>query len=217
LSKQSNTKELKEKNTILKFIKSKDKKKNEYISKSLLIKKYKNAKFFTNVENVSNNGLIKLRNGGYAVIFSVDAIDLSLSSNVQKNNFFNQLKYLYQLKELNLRIYKLDDKIDLNLNKDYYINLIEEYKDDSNKYEFLTERLMRLESMEAENLTTTSRYYFVIIHDNEKTLAHLSNELEMSSTNMTPRLNIKKIINKLEIYQFLVNLYLSNANIEHLM
>jgi len=113
LSKQSNTKELKEKNTILKFIKSKDKKKNEYISKSLLIKKYKNAKFFTNVENVSNNGLIKLRNGGYAVIFSVDAIDLSLSSNVQKNNFFNQLKYLYQLKELNLRIYKLDDKIDL--------------------------------------------------------------------------------------------------------
>ena len=34
---------------------------------------------------------------------------------------------------------------------------------------------------------------------------------------MTPRLNIKMITNKLEIYQFLVNLYLSTASIDQLM
>ena len=39
----------------------------------------------------------------------------------------------------------------------------------------------------------------------------------MQCYNMTPRLNIKMITNKLEIYQFLVNLYLSTASIDQLM
>ncbi len=114
-------------------------------------------------------------------------------------------------------MYKLDDKIDLNANKDYYNNLIEEYSDNTEKINFLTERVERFERLEEENLTTTSRYYFVIVSANEKALEHILEELEMHCSNMTPRLNVKRIINKLEIYQFLVNLYLSSANIEQLM
>ena len=40
-------------------------------------------------------------------------------------------------------MYKLDDKIDLNANKDYYNNLIEEYSDNNEKVNFLTERVER--------------------------------------------------------------------------
>ena len=210
-------KKIKEHKILEKFLKRKDKVKNKYLTRSVLIKKYRNAQIFTNSEFVNDNGIINLRDNSYARVYSVDAIDLSLTSNIQKQNFFHQLKYLYQLKGLNLRIYKLDDKIDLNANKDYYNKLMEEYSTDEQRVEFLKERYYKLEELEHENLTTTSRYYFVIVNDNEKALEHIVEEVEMQCYNMTPRLNIKMITNKLEIYQFLVNLYLSTASIDQLM
>ena len=199
------------------FKNNKKKVKINYINKSVLKKKFKNAISFTNSDYVMENGIIRLRDGHYANVYSVDAIDLSLTSNNQKNIFFQQLKYLYQIKDLNLRIYKLDDKIDLNSNKDYYRKLIEKFYDDESKVEFLNERLERLEILEQKNLTLTSRYYFVLTSDNDKALEHISEEVEMQCYNMTPKLNVKKITNKLEIYQFLINLYLSNASIEQIM
>ena len=208
ISKEEKNK-IKEHKILEKFLKRKDKVKNKYLTRSVLIKKYRNAQTFTNSEFVNDNGIIKLRDNSYARVYSVDAIDLSLTSNIQKQNFFHQLKYLYQLKGLNLRIYKLDDKIDLNANKDHYNKLMEEYSTDEQRVEFLKERYYKLEELEHENLTTTSRYYFVIVNDNEKALEHIVEEVEMQCYNMTPRLNIKMITNKLEIYQFLVNLYLS--------
>ena len=210
-------KKIKEHKILEKFLKRKDKVKNKYLTRSVLIKKYRNAQTFTNSEFVNDNGIIKLRDNSYARVYSVDAIDLSLTSNIQKQNFFHQLKYLYQLKGLNLRIYKLDDKIDLNANKDHYNKLMDEYSTDEQRVEFLKERYYKLEELEHENLTTTSRYYFVIVNDNEKALEHIVEEVEMQCYNMTPRLNIKMITNKLEIYQFLVNLYLSTASIDQLM
>lgn len=216
ISKEEKNK-IKEHKILEKFLKRKYKVKNKYLTRSVLIKKYRNAQTFTNSEFVNDNGIIKLRDNSYARVYSVDAIDLSLTSNIQKQNFFHQLKYLYQLKGLNLRIYKLDDKIDLNANKDHYNKLMEEYSTDEQRVEFLKERYYKLEELEHENLTTTSRYYFVIVNDNEKALEHIAEEVEMQCYNMTPRLNIKMITNKLEIYQFLVNLYLSTASIDQLM
>ncbi len=210
-------KELKEERVIRNFANKREKLKKVYLTKKTMKQKFRNASSFINVDYVGDNGLIILRDKSYARVFSVDAIDLSLTSNVQKNNFFNQLKYLYQLKDLNLRIYKLDDKIDLNANKDYYQKLIEQNSNDEERIAFLKERYDRLELLEEQNLTTTSRYYFVLISDNDKALEHLSEEVTMQCYNMTPRLNIKEMTNKLEIYQFLVNLYMSNADLEQLM
>ena len=210
-------KKQKERKIIDNFIKKREKLKKEYITENILEKKLSNAEVFVNVDFVDNNGMIKLRDNSFAKVLSVEAIDLSLTSNNQKVNFFHQLKYLYQLKDLNLRIYKLDDKIDLNANKDYYKNLINKYSQDEEKKEFLKERYDRLEMLERENLTTNSRYYFVLISDNDKILEHTSEEVILYTYNMTPRLNVKPMINKLEIYQFLINLYFSNANIEQLM
>ena len=221
MKKQQMSKEEKKQNKehklIEKFVKKRDKLKQKYMTKRVLKNKFKNAQNFTNTDFVNDDGIIKLRDGSYARVFSVDAIDLSLTSNTQKNNFFHQLKYLYQLKDLNLRIYKLDDKIDLNANKDYYTKLMEEYSNDEEKVKFLKERYDRLELLEEQNLTTTSRYYFVLVSENDKALEHISEEVKMHCYNMTPRLNVQTITNKLEVYQFLVNLYLSTASIEQLM
>ena len=210
-------KQEKEHKIIEQFAKKRDKVKQKYLTKNKLKRKFKNAEIFVNTDFVNDDGIIKLRDNSFAKVLSVDAIDLSLTSNTQKNNFFNQLKYLYQLKDLNLRIYKLDDKIDLNANKDYYTKLIEEYSDDEEKVRFLKERYDRLELLEEQNLTTTSRYYFVLVSDNDKALEHISDEVSIHCYNMTPKLNVKEITNKLEIYQFLINLYVSTANIEQLM
>ena len=210
-------KKLKEHKTIEKFVKKKEKQKEKYLTKSDLKKKFKNSQLFINSEFVNDEGIIKLRDNSFAKVFSVDAIDLSLTSNTQKQNFFHQLKYLYQLKDLNLRIYKLDDKIDLNANKDYYIKLINKYSDDEIKTNFLREQYERFEILEQKDLTTTSRYYFVLVSENDKVLEHLEDELKLHCYNMTPRLNVQTITNKLEIYQFLVNLYLSNASLEQLL
>lgn len=132
-------KQIREHSLIEKFVRKKNNK-HRYITRSILKKKIKYASSFINSELVRDDELVKLREGSFAKVFSVDAIDLSLTSNIQKSNFFNQLKYLYQIKDLNLRIYKLDDKIDLNANKDYYKGLMEEFSDDTSKLEFLKER-----------------------------------------------------------------------------
>lgn len=183
----------------------------------MLKSKYKNAQSFLNSKIVNDNGIINLRDKSFATVFSVDAIDLSLTSNNQRNNFFHQLKYLYQLKDLNLRIYKLDDKIDLNVNKDYYASLINDFSTDEEKVKFLKESYDRLNLLEESNLTTTSRYYFVLVNENDKALEHMTEEFKMQCCNMTPKLNIKLMTNKLEIYQFLKNLYISNVSLEQLM
>jgi len=176
---QVDKKALKEKKLLLKFQKRKSKKDKLYLTKKVLVNKFKNSQSFTNANDVTDEGMINLRTGEVARVYSVDAIDLSLTSNTQKNNFFVQLKYLYQIKGLNLRMYKLDDKIDLNVNKDYYKELMDKFSDDEIKMNFLEERYSRLERLEKENLTTTSRYYFVIICDNDKILEHMTEEIEI--------------------------------------
>ena len=207
---KSEKKKKKEINIIKKFILKKLKRKKQvYVSKRVLKKKFKNAETYTNTDFVSDKGIINLKDGTVARVFSVDAIDLSLTSNIQKNNFFNQLKYLYQVKGLNLRMYKLDDKIDLNANKDYYNNLIDEYSDDEDKIKFLTERKEKFETLEAQNLTTTSRYYFVLVCDNEKILENMVEQLEMHCTTITPRININMITNNNK-YEEIINLFESN-------
>ncbi|MCI9434910.1 MAG: DUF87 domain-containing protein [Bacilli bacterium] len=199
------------------LLKFKDKLNRKENKKKELKKRLKNAKIFNNVDSILDNGIIKLKSNEFAKIMSVEAIDLSLSSNNQKISFFSQLKFLFQIKNLDLRIYKLDDKLDFNSNKEYYNKLIDKYKADELKSYFLKERYSRYINLEYEKLTTTSRYYFCIISKSEKLLQHQVEEVEMQCYNLIPRLNIKQINNKLEIYQFLINFYFSESNLEQII
>ena len=198
--------------------KKQDKKKqNKYITKKILNEKVKNSQSFFNLDFVNEDGLINLKTGEYAKVLSVQALDLSLTSNIQKQNFFEQMRYLFQIKDLDLRMYKLDDMLDLNGNKDNYLKLIDKYKDDEDKVKFLKERYNRILLLEQENLSTTSMYYFVLVSNNEKLLEHQLEDIKIQCYNMTPRMNISELENKLEVYQFLINLYMSNASIEQLL
>lgn len=51
---------------------------------------------------------------------------------------------------------------------------MEEYSNEEDKINFLQERYDRLELLEEKNLTTTSRYYFVLVSDNDKALEHIA-------------------------------------------
>ena len=140
------TKEEKEQKIILQSKKKLNKKEKKYITKSQINKKIKNSQSFINTNYVQDKGIIYLKTGEVAKVLSVGAIDLSLSSSEQRTSFYSSLKYLYQIKDLDLRIYKLDEQINLNLNKDYINEMIEKYKDDEDKLSFLQERYSLLEN-----------------------------------------------------------------------
>lgn len=212
-------KKIKQNKLLRKYKAKKEKKKikYEFINKGVLNSKIKNSQSFFHLDFVNDDGLINLKNGEYAKVFSVEALDLSLTSNIQKQNFFEQLKFLYQIRNLDLRMYKLDDLLDLNNNKDNYLRLIEKYKDDKSKLEFLNERYQKIVQLEKDNLSTTSMYFFVLVSNNEKILDSQVEDMKIQCFNMTPRLCIKEIKHKLEIYQFLINLYLSSASLEQLL
>jgi len=195
-------------------LKKKDKK---YITRSKMNNKIKNSQSFINTDYVSDNGIIHLKTGELAKVFEVQAIDLSLSSNEQKNSFFSQLKYLYQIKDLDLRIYKLNEQINLNANKDYISDMMNKYKDDESRLLFLQERYELLESLEKNELIVSNDYFLVIVAKDEITLKKQMEEVNRICFSIIPRLNLEEIDNRYEIYKFLINLYFSNASLEQLL
>ena len=128
-----------EEKIIAKVKKLKEKNKTKYISKKHMKKKFKNSQTITNIKEVGDDGLIYLKSGEVCSLIEVDAIDLSLTSKQEKQNFFTGLKALYKIKGLNLKCYKLDDKINLNKNKVNLERLINLFKDDDTRKNLLEE------------------------------------------------------------------------------
>ena len=198
--------EEKEKSILLNQKEYAQQKRKKYITKTKLNKKYKSSQSYFMTESVSDDGIIHLKNGEVAKVLSVQAIDLSLSSEQQLESFFSQLKYLYQIENLDLRIYKLDEMINLNANKDFIKEMMEKFKEDSKRLEFLQERYHLIEQFE-EDKTCVSNYYFVVIANDETILSKIVEEVLRISFSMLPRLYLEKLDNKYEIYHFLMNLY----------
>lgn len=94
-----------------------EKQQPKFVIKKQMKRRIKNSQTFSNVKSVADDGLIELKTGEVASLIEVKAIDLSLTSKSEKNNFFYALKSLYQIRNLNLKCYKLDQKINLNNNK----------------------------------------------------------------------------------------------------
>ena len=92
-------------------------KNNNYNIRKCNRRKFKSSKYISNIQSVQDNGIIKLKTEEVCSLIEVKAIDLSLTSNQEKNNFFSCLKSLYQINDLNLKCYKLDEKVNLNQNK----------------------------------------------------------------------------------------------------
>ena len=189
----------------------------KFSSKGQMKKRIKNSKAITNVKEIGEDGLIYLKSGEVATIIEVKAIDLSLTSNHEKNLFFSMLKSLYQIPNLNMKCYKLNEKLNLNANKVNLERKIEKYANDDNKRILLEESRNLIDDLEEKNFTVSSIYYWVLIAKDIALLNKQLDELEDITLNIVPRIYIEGITNKLEIYKFLSNLYLTSNSLDELV
>ncbi|MEG0980025.1 MAG: hypothetical protein RSE39_08350 [Oscillospiraceae bacterium] len=142
----------KEDKMLLKLKKKESKKEKIYKIKNKMKKRIKNSQGIINVKQVNKDGLIELKTGEYASIIEIQAIDLSLTSIQEKQCFYNALKNLYQINDLYLKCFKLDKKINLNANKEYLDNKINEYKNDEVKVDLLENTKGLILDMEEKEL-----------------------------------------------------------------
>ena len=199
-------------------IKKLDKKNNrKYSSRSSMKKRIKNSKVITNVKEIGEDGLIYLKSGEVATLIEVKAIDLSLTSNQEKNLFFSMLKALYQIPNLNMKCYKLDEKLNLNANKVNLDKKIEHFIEDENKKVLLEESRRLIDDLEEKNFTVSSKYFWVLIAKDTAVLNKQLDEIDDITLNIVPRIYIESITNKLEIYKFLSNLYLTSNSLDELV
>ena len=80
-------------------------------------KKLQNSKIFTNIQEIDNKGIISLKTSQLAILYKVFPIDLSLSSVEEQKIFYQTLSKLYRL-QFTIKIYKFNEKMNLNANKE---------------------------------------------------------------------------------------------------
>ena len=180
-------------------------------------KRIKNSSSFSNVKEIDDDGLICLKSGEVACLFEIQAIDLSLTSNQEKQIFYNMLKILYQIPNLNMKCYKLDEKLNLNANKENLEEKINKFKNDISKQNLLNEERRLIDDLEAKNFTISSKYFWVLIAKDTNLLNKQIAEIEEITSNIIPKINIESITNKLEIYKFLSNLYITTNSLDELV
>lgn len=213
-NKSQESKDLK---SLEKIKKIKQKTKSDYLKTSMMKRRIKNSKVFSNIKEVGDDGLIELKSGEYASLIEVKAIDLSLSSKQEKNNFFNYYRSLFHIKDLNLKFYKLDEPINLNYNKLNLDRLINKFKNDLKRLFLLNESRGLIDELEENDFTVSSIYYIVVIAKDTDTLERQLDEIEDLFSNIQPKINIEIITNRLEVYKFLSNLYISDNPLDLLM
>ena len=203
---------------ILNKVKKVDSKLNKkYSSKGQMKRRIRNSRIISNVKEIGDDGLIYLKSGEVATLIEVKAIDLSLTSNHEKNLFFSMLKALYQVPNLNLKCYKLNEKLNLNANKVNLDNKIERFQDDEGKKILLEESRNLIDNLEEKNFTVSSKYFWVLIAKDKAVLDKQLDELEDITLNIIPRIYTECITNKLEVYKFLSNLYLTSNSLDELL
>ena len=207
----------KEEKTLKALNKVHEKHKDKYISKTQMKKRIKNSQILSNIKEVGEDGLIYLKTGEVASLIEVGAIDLSLTSKQEKSNFFFTLKSLYQIRGLNLKCYKLDDKINLNNNKINLDKLLEKYDNDENRKNLLNTNKDLITYLEENDYTVSSIYYWVVIAKTEEELEKLLDEIEEIVNDIQPRINIEIIHNKLQVFKFISNLYLNKNSLDQLV
>lgn len=211
-------KDIKREKKLKKFL-EKQKRKNQsiYIEKHNMKGRFENAQTFINVKEIDNMGILHLKSGEVAEILSVDAIDLSLSSNEEQSIFTSMLKSLYQINNITLKSYKLDKPINLNINKERLIERIEKLDDNDPRKKLLIEEYNTIEILEENSGTLSSSYYLIIITNDISILEKKRKEIQELLGNLIIRVNTNFINNRLQIYKVLSNLYICNNSLDQLL
>lgn len=179
-------------------------------------KKLQNSKIFTNIQEIDNKGIISLKTSQLAILYKVFPIDLSLSSVEEQKIFYQTLSKLYRL-QFTIKIYKFNEKMNLNANKENYLNLIQRFNENAQQKEILINNYAFLETIEEEQLTSTSAYYIAIISKNKEALEKNKEEFEFAIRNVNPRIDIEQLKNKKILIQVLSNMYFSKNNLDQIL
>ena len=198
-------------------LKSNKKYNEKYISKKDIKLKVKNSKEFSNIKFINDDGILVLKNGEYARVIEVNAVDLTLFGKNERDNFLFDFKEIFKIKNLKLKCYKLDKKMNLNPNKEHYENLINRFSDDDKRMVLLQEYYELIKQLEEEQYTLASSYYFVIVAKDINTLEKQREEIEIITSNLMPKMFVEVIKNRLQIYDFLCKLYVTDNNLDQLM
>lgn len=180
----------------------------------MLKKKLANSNIFTNI-NFIDDGLLCLKDGSYAKFFRVNPIDLSLTNKEEQELFYFTLSQVYKLK-FPIKAYKYDEKINLNSNKVYYDKLLHNAKTNIQK-DILSNNKEFIDVIESENLTYASSYFFAIIGKTVEEIKNNITEFERLCNSTNPKLYIKQIDNKKELYKIISNIYFSKVSLDHLV
>lgn len=206
-------KKLKEEKIVKKL---KSQKNSTYLDKKTIKKKIQNSQSFVNIEDITDNGLLKLKTGDVALLYKVSPIDLSLTNDNEQKVFYHTLSKLYRL-PFTIKAYKFDEKINLNINKENYERLIEENEDNKVRQDLLINNYNFISAIEEQNMTSASSYYFAIICKNKESLDKAKEDFERTCDSIIPRLDIELVDNKKWLVKILSNLYYSNANLDQIM
>lgn len=179
-------------------------------------KKVQNSQTFTNIQSISDKGVIELKTGQFAIFYKVNPIDLSLTNTNEQNLFFHTLSKLYRL-PFTIKAYKFDEKINLNANKENYIKLIEDSGNNIARRNLLINNHNFIETIEEENMTSASSYYLSIISKNKEALEKNKEEFELACGGVVPKLEIEQITNKKHLIKVFCNMYFSKANLDQII
>lgn len=196
--------------------KAKLNKKDVYLTRKAIKKKIQNAQEFINIKEIKENGLINLKTGEVAYLYKVSPIDLSLTSDNEQALFFHTLAKLYRL-PFTIKAYKIDEKINLNINKENYEELIKEQYNNEVRRNLLINNYNFIETIEGANMTSASSYYFVIICKNKEALDKAKEDFEKTCDSIIPKLDVEFVDNHKWLLKILSNLYFSNANLDQIM
>ena len=179
--------------------------------------KHENAKAFTNVLDITSKGIIKLKSNQVARLYFVEAVDISLSSSIEQESFYFQLRSLYMLKNLNLKMYKLEKELDLNaIEEKLNYTIIEKSNDEKRSY-LLQDQADTLSFFKNSDNRKSSRYYWVVIANNETKLDEICQDVESICSSLSNPIYLTKVENQLLVKQFLQELYFQNCNLGELV
>lgn len=195
---------------------AKIKTKNNYITKGKLKKKIENAQVFTNIQSINQDGLIQLKTNQYAYLYKISPIDLSLTNQNEQELFFHTLANLYRL-PFTIKAFKFDEKINLNVNKENYLNLIKTANNKTPRLNLLKNNHNFIETIEEKEMTSASSYYFAIIGNNEEKLKKNKEDFELACGNIIPKLNVELINNKKNLIKIFCNMYFANNNLDQII
>ncbi len=179
-------------------------------------KRVKNSQTFTNIEEITDNAILKLKSGQLAIFYRVQPIDLTLTNESEQKVFYHTLAKLYRLPGT-IKAYKFDEKINLNVNKENYDKLIQQNIEIPSRTELLIDNRNFIDVIEQDNITTASSYYFCLIAKNKESLEKQKEDFERTCLSTIPKLEIEQVKNKQFLTKILTNMYYSEANLDQLM